>query len=112
VEYTLPITYWEDEDALEDGLAKIMLAERLECTRGAEGKEKEVDIRPAIYKLKVEGEQLVMTLGLGEGGYAKPIEVVEYLKDDLTVEIAALPFHRRDLYRIDAHGQRIDVMDL
>jgi hypothetical protein len=51
-------------------------------------------------------------LGLGTGGYAKPAEVIGFLDRGLTVPAAALPFHRKDVYRRDDYGNRIEVMDL
>jgi len=112
VEYTVSTEYWTDPDKLQDSIAAVMLAERLVTIRGVEEKEKTVDIRPSIYSLSIIDHSLLMTLGLGEGGYAKPTEVAEFLKDGLSVEIVALPFHRRALYRLDGHGRRIDVMEV
>ena len=111
-EYTLPVSYWANQDQLEDSIAATMLAERLECTRGEEEKEKTVNIRPALYGLRLEGDLLVMVLGLGESGYAKPVEVAAFIGEGLTAPVVALPFHRRALYRIESNGRRVDAMDV
>ena len=111
-DYVLPTDSWSDSAVLVPQVEEVLAAESLECTRGAADKQKTVDIRPAIYNLGLAAGELRMTLGLGEGGYAKPTDVVSYLKDGLKVPIEALPFHRKDLYRIDEAGNRIEAMDL
>lgn len=112
VEYTVSTQYWSKPDQLDDDIAQVLLADRLETVRGADDKQKAVDIRPSIYGLKVTDGILLMVLGLGEGGYAKPTEVAGFLKGGLTVEIVALPFHRSAMYRVDGHGRRVEMMDL
>jgi radical SAM-linked protein len=111
-EYTISVGYWEDRERLADMIAQLMTTARLECERGAEDKLKTVDIRPAMYTLSIENVHLMMVLGLGEGGYAKPTEVAGFLREGLTVPSEALLFHRRALYRVDDFGRRIDPMDL
>jgi radical SAM family uncharacterized protein/radical SAM-linked protein len=111
-EYTVPVVHWENRELLQDMLGKLMTSAKLECERGAADKLKTVDIRPALFALSIENDHLLMVLGLGEGGYAKPTEVAGFLRDGLTVPSEALQFHRRALYRIDDFGRRIDAMDL
>jgi len=111
-EYTVSSEHWPDSERLLETIADIILRERLECVRGAEDKQKTVDIRPAVYELKLEDDRLLMVLGLGEGGYAKPTEVAGFLREGLTIPIEALPFHRRAVYRRDDFGTRIEPMDL
>ncbi|MEW5795055.1 MAG: TIGR03960 family B12-binding radical SAM protein [Candidatus Zixiibacteriota bacterium] len=111
-EYAVSYEYWSDREQLEASLATILASEKLECERGAEDKVKTVNLRPGVYTLQIETNQLVMVLGLGEGSYAKPTEVATFLTESLTVPIEALPFHRRALYRVDDFGRRIDPMDL
>jgi len=111
-EYTLPLPVWLSRDQLEDAAAELLVTEHLECKRGSADKLKTVDIRPALYELTIEDDQLILLLGLGEGGYAKPTEVVSFLKEQLTMPFKALPFHRRTMYRIDDFDNRIEAMDL
>jgi radical SAM-linked protein len=111
-EYTLPVSIWPDQNKLEDEIAELLATEHLECGRGSIEKRKTVDIRPAIYELTIADDQLTLLLGLGEGGYAKPTEVVGFLKDQLTVPCESLAFHRRAMYRIDDFRNRIEAMDL
>jgi hypothetical protein len=53
-----------------------------------------------------------MELGLGQGGYARPTEVAEFLTKGQRVVPAALPFHRMAMFRAGPDGSRIDAMDL
>jgi hypothetical protein len=78
------------------------------------GKEttKVVDIRPAIYDLSVANNRITMLLGLGEGGYARPTEVAQFLADGLLLPINGLPFHRKEMYRIEPDNSLIGAMEL
>jgi len=111
-EYTVSVEHWENRERLGAMLGELMASAKLECERGAEDKLKTVDIRPALHALTIEHDLLLMVLGLGEGGYAKPTEVAGFLREGLTVSNEALRFHRRALFRIDDFGRRIDPMDL
>lgn len=111
-EYRVPIDSWQHPDELEAKIATLMSTDQLKCERGAADKRKTVDIRPAIYDLRIENGSLIMVLGLGDGGYAKPPEIVSFLKDGLTVAPLALPYHRQAVYRIDDFGNQLNPMEL
>lgn len=111
-EYSLPLTAWKNPDKLEAAGAELMSREHLECQRGSIEKRKTVDIRPALFEFTVEEDRLLLILGLGEGGYAKPTEVAGFLQDQLTMPFESLPFHRLAMYRIDDFGNRIEALDL
>ena len=66
-----------------------------------------VDIRPVVHSLAIENGLLMMTLGIGEGGYARPSELLGWLLPDNREVIPALMCHRRELYRQDASGIRV-----
>ena len=89
-----------------------MLAEKLEIARQTKEAVKTVDIRPALYSLTITEDSLLMVLGLGEGGYARPNEVAMLLLDGDEARVAALPYHRKDMYRCDEQGRIIDAMDV
>ena len=111
-EYALPISLWEDVDALVRKLEELKGREDLTVERSAKDGVRTIDIRPAVYDLLLRDDKLVMVLGLGEGGYAKPPEVATFLTEHLTCDVAALPFHRLDMYRVDSDGSRTEAMDL
>ncbi len=111
-EYTVPASYWDNVEDLRKGIAEVLEASALDAERESKKGIKQVDIRPAIYDLRIEADTLIMILGLGEGGYVKPIEVAGFLKKGLTTDAVALPFHRKDIYRIDDNGNMITAMDL
>jgi len=73
---------------------------------------KSVDIKPAVFDLRIETDTLQLTLGVGEVGYARPNEVAQMLKNSMTCEIVALPFHRKSAYRLNETGQIVSPMDL
>ena len=112
VEYNLPIKYWTSRETLQRQIDYAMKCETLVYLRETKDGHKEVDLRSAVDDLKIEGEQLLLTLGVGESGYARPNEVVSFLKDDLTCEIIALPFHRHAMFRLADNGRRISPMEL
>lgn len=75
---------------------------------------KEVDIRPAIYRLElipdIHGFFMEMELGLGQGGYAKPDEVLRALELYTTEEIASFHFHRKALLYRDENESCLDPL--
>ena len=112
VVYRLPLEVWSDTEVLARNIESVLARESLEYVRTRKEVSKNVDIRSAIYELNIEDDHFDMILGLGDGGYAKPPEVADFLSEGLTMEIVALPFDRREMYRIDEHGLKIDAMDL
>ncbi|RME31602.1 MAG: hypothetical protein D6800_00620 [Candidatus Zixiibacteriota bacterium] len=110
--YTVPVANWSDYAALQSQLDKLLQAETLPFERPGKNGVREVDLRPALYELSIADEQLVMTLGLGEGGYARPEEIVSLLADGLTVDSKALRYHRKRLYRVNQDGSEIDPMSI
>ena len=75
---------------------------------------KEVEIRPAIYRLELSGggDQPVieMELGLGEGGYARPTEVFEALDLFSPEGIARFHFHRKAMNYFHESGEYLDPL--
>ncbi|HVP06422.1 MAG TPA: TIGR03960 family B12-binding radical SAM protein [Candidatus Acidoferrum sp.] len=112
VVYTVPISYWDDRTKLESQIASLLGATMLEIDRVGKAETKKMDIRPAIHNLSVQDDQLVMLLGLGDGGYARATEVIPLLADGLKVDPIALPFHRKEMYRVEPDGRLIDAMEL
>ena len=66
---------------------------------------------PVFTILKLCEDNLVMTLGLGEGGYVRPTEVAGFLSNGLKTEPAALPCHRLGMYRQEDE-KIIDALDI
>ncbi|HUV30666.1 MAG TPA: TIGR03960 family B12-binding radical SAM protein [Acidobacteriota bacterium] len=112
VVYTLPLDAWQDVTALRAAVVNVMDTESLEVTRSGKEETRQVDVRPAIFELSVGERQLSMVLGLGEGGYTRPDEVMEFLTDGLKTDIAALAFHRSEVYRVQPDGKKIDAMEI
>jgi len=110
--YTLPVSFWENTDELEESIEKMLAAPILEVERQTKESSKSVDIRPALFEADVDDDKIVMTLGIGESGYARATEVGGLLADGSSCPAEALPYHRSDLYRVDHNGERVDAMDL
>ncbi|MBD3257715.1 TIGR03960 family B12-binding radical SAM protein [candidate division GN15 bacterium] len=111
-EYTVPLSMWSDHELLQQAVTQTLDAAALEAERKGKDSSKTVDIRPAVYDIRMHDDRLVMVLGLGDGGYAKPGEVISFLRDGLTRDVVALPMHRQDMYRMSEDGTRINAMDL
>jgi radical SAM-linked protein len=112
VVYELPLSSWADASELREQIEALLREDTLECERATKKDTKIVNIRPSIYEILICGDRLELILGLGEGGYAKPTEVISFLTRGLNVDAAALIFHRRAIYRQEKDGRRTDAMDL
>ncbi len=71
-----------------------------------------IDVRPAIYELLIDENILKMTLGMGDGGYIRPNEILELLFGKENVPVLSDRLHRKELFHIDDHGNKIDPMDM
>lgn len=112
VEYTVATDCWNDQSTLREQVDRILRSETLMFERQGKGTTKTVDLRPAIFDIREENNRLVMQLGIGDAGYARPDEVAQLLKEGLRYPCNGMPFHRKAMYRIEADGQRIDPMDI
>ncbi|MBI5267296.1 MAG: DUF2344 domain-containing protein, partial [candidate division Zixibacteria bacterium] len=112
VVYTIPTSFWSDTSILKSQIERIMTGDTVTVHRDTKDGIKTMDIKPAVFDLRIEADTLVMTLGVGEVGYARPNEVAQLLRETMTCEIVALPFHRKTMYRATEDGQSKNVMDL
>ena len=80
--------------------------------RAGKSETRTVDVRPAIYDITVENENLVMTLGIGESGYVRPVEVLDLLDTGRDIRLLSHSIHRKELYRQDEQGRKINAMDI
>jgi radical SAM family uncharacterized protein/radical SAM-linked protein len=112
VTYTVPATLWADRRGLQAQLDKITQLTAMPFNRETKVGFKQIDLRPVIFDLRLDTQSLIMTVGVGETGYARPTEVATFLNEGLGCEIAALPFHRQAMFRMAEDGRRIDPMEL
>jgi radical SAM-linked protein len=112
VAYRILLDVWDDPGKLREAVEDLQTREVLECRRTRKEETKVVDIRPAVYDVLIVDNELEMVLGLGDGGYARPTEAAEFLTAGMNTDIVALPFHRREMYRLNESGEKIDGMDL
>jgi radical SAM family uncharacterized protein/radical SAM-linked protein len=112
-EYTIPVDALSEEAQtdLQSTIEKLIAAESLEIERQGKEQVKIVDIRPAIYDLTIRESHIVMTLGIGDGGYARPSEVLPLLDDQTDARVLSFMAHRKDVYRMD-DAQRISAMEV
>jgi len=105
---------FQDSHRLESCLNELLQKDTILANRGTKEGSKEVEIRPAIYRLELHenGRQpaVEMELGLGQGGYAKPNEVFEVLNMFSTEAIASFHFHRQALQYRDESGEYLDPL--
>ncbi|UCE25116.1 MAG: TIGR03960 family B12-binding radical SAM protein [Candidatus Zixiibacteriota bacterium] len=97
---------------LERNIVRILEADSLMVERVGKNQVTSTDIRPAIYDLSFKDESLSMTLGIGEGGFARPSEVMALLFGGTGHEHLTYQMHRSDLYRVDQRGEQIPAMDV
>ncbi|HWR82015.1 MAG TPA: TIGR03960 family B12-binding radical SAM protein [Candidatus Deferrimicrobium sp.] len=110
--YTLPLEELSSPDDVIDKAGRILREGRLYIERAGKTAATVVDIRPAIFDIAAVGGTLIMTLGIGEAGYARPVEVLQLLDIGQDVKAVACCFHRQELYRVNTQGQKINAMDL
>lgn len=110
VVYTLPLSLWTDIVSMESAIAELLDRESILWQREGKKGLKEIDLRPGIYNLSILDDRLSMTLGVGDGGFVRPTELVSFLTDSLTLDIRALPFHRAKLFRETPVGSVVDQM--
>lgn len=101
-----------ETELLNQKIISILKTNTLEVKREGKDAVKTIDIRPAIYDLNVKENKLLMTLGIGEGGYAKPNELLELLFGDRFDRAMLFKCHRIELFKIDEEGNKIDAMEL
>ena len=97
---------------LKQQISEILERDRIEITRKTKFGEAKVDIRPAIFQLKIFDNHLSLTLGIGCSGYARPTEVAQILLGLNDEQSAALSFHRREMYRETEDNRRIEGIEL
>jgi len=112
VEYTLLLDEDEDLDRLDQRTSDLLAAEKCEVKRIGKKDTTTIDIRPAIYGFTRDKNTLSMLLGVGEGGYARPMEVLAVLMGEDRVKPLAQRLHRKAMSRVDGDGNVIDPMRL
>ena len=110
--YTLQLDEFADTAALEEKIAGVLSSSEVIIERIGKEKKNNVDIRPATYELSVEDGVLHMTLGMGDGGYTRPVEILALLFSSEEVPVLAHCLHRVAVYRINKQGERLDPMEL
>ena len=112
VEYEIPLSEWSDLRALSASVDTLLARPSLEIERESKQTIKRVDIRPAIHRIEILTDQLRLTLGLEEGRYARPTEILTLLGEGLRYPVAAVPLHRTRLYRESVDGIMTEGMQL
>lgn len=111
--YTITLENLEIENNELHSLIETLLnKDEIKIERQGKNKITEIDIRPAIYDLTIDDDNLIMLLGVGEGGYAKPQEVLKNLLGERYDQAHAFFLHRKETYRIDEEGNKIQPMDI
>ena len=110
--YELAASEFKTTDTLNELIENLLSQPALFVERINKKGAKQVDIRPGLFDLRFENDKLSMELGIGEGIFVRPSEVVSYMTDHLSCEIPALAFHRSGMYHLEENGRRIDALEL
>jgi len=110
--YDLKLEKTTQNADLNSKIKDVLNSEVLELERVGKNKTTLINIRPAIYDLQLEGDILRMTLGMGDGGYVRPTEILGQLFEKEIVPVMVNRLHRKELYHVDALGNKIDPMDV
>lgn len=112
--YKIDLRHFAHRDRLASNVADILAAPSLEVERVGKSKTTTMDIRPSIYDLRIDEAEgnLTMTLGMGDGGYVKPTELLSMLAGSEYDRYLTHTLHRHEMYRIDELGEMIQAMDI
>ena len=110
--YTLRLDDNADLIKLKERTAGLLEKDKLEILRKTKAGESTVDIRPAIHEISIRGNDIQFTLGIGQGGYARPTEVAALLFEIDEERTSQLQFHRKDMFRITDDGRRTAGIEL
>jgi radical SAM-linked protein len=110
--YTIPLQELPDTDELQYRVTEILNAEHLDVIRTSASGEKQVDIRPATFDVSITDTLLTTTLGVGDGGYARPEEILHLLYPNDNVKALSHFMHRLRAYRYDDERGEIDAMNI
>ncbi|HKK21994.1 MAG TPA: TIGR03936 family radical SAM-associated protein, partial [candidate division Zixibacteria bacterium] len=111
-EYAVDATGAMPSQDLDTAIANIMASDSFPVDRVGKSETTRVDIRPAVYGLAATDQTLSMTLGIGDGGYVRPSEILEKIFGSEMSHYLAHKVHRVDMYRITETGEKIPAMDL
>jgi len=97
----------------QDKIDKLMEREMVEIERESKGNKKTVDIRSAVKCLDYNPEtgMVVLELGVGQAGYARPTEVIEAAGLVPVEEVPAIPIHRKEIYFVTPDGERLTPLE-
>jgi len=112
VRYLLPVNNFPKMTDLMNNIEKVLKASSLEVERIGKKETTKVEIRSAIYDLYIENNNLNMILGIGEGGYARPSELLPLIFGEEFNRYLLFTVHRREMYRVNENNEKISAMDL
>ncbi|MFH1699126.1 MAG: TIGR03960 family B12-binding radical SAM protein [Candidatus Zixiibacteriota bacterium] len=105
---------FEDLDSLRGAIGKLLENDSIIAIRTTKDGGKAVEIRRAIYHLElidsIPKAIIEMELGLGQGGYAKPSEVLEALELFDAGQISSFHFHRAKMGYVNDDGIYLDPL--
>lgn len=90
---------------LEEKLAGFLAQDTIAIVKKTKKSEKEVDIKPMIYKLEVRGEDIYMLLATGSVENLKPGLVMEAFAEYLGTELPKLGYRRLNVYAQAESGE-------
>ena len=110
--YAVPLTYWTDLTALQEQTDTLLARDEIIVERARKDAIKTIDIRPSIYDIRITDTDLELLLGIGEGGYARPHEVMHSLTNGMTSPPDTLLMHRKSFFRAEEDGALTPAMQV
>ncbi|MEE9442823.1 MAG: TIGR03960 family B12-binding radical SAM protein [candidate division Zixibacteria bacterium] len=101
-----------DPGPLGSAIEKLLERDSIIALRTTKDGGKEVEIRPAIYRLELNdllpNAVIEMELGLGQGGYTKPSEVLESIFLFDAAQMSSFHFHRAKMGYVNEEETYLD----
>lgn len=99
-DYFVVAKYTELSDELKEALIRFINEEHVVITKKTKKSEREVDIRPLIYKISLEGDKIFMQVATGSVENLKPELVMDALLEYAGMEKGSIQFayHRIEVY--------------
>ncbi len=112
VRYSIPMSALNELEEIDQKINDLLSSSELLVQRKGKKGVTTVDIRKGIYSIEIVVDKLVMTLGLGEGRYVRPPEVLDLLGVGDRLPALSFMIHREELFRIEDDETVTAAMDL
>lgn len=96
-------------DEWKEAASRFMAQDEIVVLKKTKRSEKEVDIRPMIYDMKVDSNAIYLFLATGSERNLKPDLVMDTFLHFLNIDSVPLHYHRLDVYAKNAEDQLVPL---